>query len=374
MKFGSTVTGIYNFSVLLVIWALIIYENGLPNNPPKHLDLEVDWQRMAKSEAVFYFKNPDTLLTHQMHILRDQNDLSILYYANIQTPVCIDGLCKPLHIEMYWNLVGQYVGYGVYPEEGLSKFDHEVFEPEDYLKLHQLLLNPHSILDRRELSDLYDIGKARKKQITFKGKEVDGISGATKKEVKATVVEGALYSCYTLWHLAYGDAAEKIKNHLPLIRSDSLANYFLQSGYEAYQMDALKQLSQNDFLEKTNLLVPILRNGQPLIRAYILKKMPNPLFGHPLIVAELYQNFSALDFNSRTLLIKHLPFSGPNAAIALSKQLPVMSKNQLNIFLEHLEGHQKFQLESVMNNLRKYAEDKNFIYSYLVQRFLEKIK
>lgn len=374
MKFGSKVTGIYNFSVLLVIWALIIYKNGLPNNPPKHLGLEVDWQRMAKSEAVFLFKNPDTLLTHQMHLLRDQNDLPLLYYANIQTPVCIDGLCKPLHIEMYWDLVGQYVGYGVYPEEGLTKFDHEVFEPGDYLKLHQLLLNPHSILDRRKVSDLYDIGKERKKQITFKGKEVDGISGATKKEVKTTVVEGALYSCYTLWHLAYGNAAEKIKNHLPAIRSDSLANYFLQSGYEAYQMDALKQLSLTDFQEKIDLLIPILKNGKPLIRAYILKKLPKPLFGHPLFVAEVYQNFSDLDFNSRTLLINHLQYSKPDVAIALSKQLTIMSENQLNTFLKQLESHQKFQMESVMNNLRKYAEDKNFTYSYLVQQFLETTK
>ena len=367
MKFGIIVC-------LLLGWtSLFLFRNKLPNNPPKYLELKVDWKEVYNSEKVFEFKNPDTLIEHQIHLLSDSNELPLFYYSNIQTPVCIDALCKPLYIELYWDLVGQYVGYGVYPEQLLSKFDHEVFEQQDYLKLHQLLLNAHSILERRKLTDLYDIGKTREKQITFKGKEVDGVSGATKKEVKSTVVEGALYSCYTLWHLAYGEAASKIKQQLPSIYSDSLAASFLQSDYEAYQMYALKQLSGAAFEENIAHLIPILENGKPLTRAYILKKMPKSLFGHALIVNKLYKSFSELDFNSKTLLLKNLSFSNQTAFTFLSQQLSAMSKNQLKTFLSQLENHKAFQTETILKNLENYAAE-NYTYSHLVNRFLDQAK
>ena len=348
------------------------YQSRLPLNPPKHLDIEVDWRRIAKSDTAFVFTNSDTLIEHEMWLLRDTQSNPLLYYSDIQTPVCIDGLCKPVYIELYWDLVGQYVGYGVYESQLLTKFDHETFKEVDYLKLHELLLNPHSIMDRKSVTDLYDVGKEREKAITFKGVEVDGISGATKKEIKNSIVEGALYSCYTLWHLAYKDGAKKIGQKLPEIYTDSLANQFLQSNRPAYQQYALKQLSDADFQEKIPFIVPILKNGNPLTRAYILKKLPKPLFSNPLVIKELYQYFSAFDLNAKTILVNNLVYSRPIAAEFLSSQLKAFSKNQLKQFLQHLKNKPSFQTEIVIQHLKKYTSNKDATYGYLVKEFFPK--
>lgn len=345
----------------------------LPNNVPKHLAIEMDWKSLHSSQVVFTFRNPDTLISHEMYLLKNEYNLPILYYADIQTPVCIDGLCKPLYIELYWDLTGQYVGYGEYTEQRLSKYDHDFFEEKNYLKLHELLSNSHSILGKRKKTDLYNIQQTRTEKIKFNGKEVDGVTGATIKEVKNDIVAGALYSCYTLWHLAYGEAVARIKDQLPLIYSDSLEASFLTSNWENYQIYAVKQLPPSKFEENIKELVSILQKAKPLTRAYIFKKMPKELFGHPVMETRLYAHFSTLDFNSKTLLLKGLSYSNTSVAMELSKQVGSLSKNQLQTYLNQLKDHPALLSGSLVQQLRNLSQDSNFAYSYLLKDFLENL-
>lgn len=344
--------------------------DSTPNNVPKHLILDVDWESIATSEEVFQFQNRDTLVTHTMNLLRNDDGLPLLYYADILTPVCIDGICKPVYVEMYWDLFGQYAGYGEYPDKILSKFDHDDFEKDDYDKLHGLLNDANSILGRRRLSQLYDISQEREIMIKFKGQEVDGVSGATKKEIKTAIVEGALYSCYTLWHLSYGEAAEKIKENLPKIYNNALANHFLNSGHDAYHMYGMENLAKEDFHDRVPELTQVLKNSKPVTRKYTLKKMPKELYNESMIVDQLYGNISDLDFNARTLLIKNLKYSNEKAANALSTQMDVMSKNQLKSFLNSVSEIPDFQSPIVLSNLKKSTTEKSFAYAFMVKEFL----
>jgi len=356
--------------LVLITSSFLPDANNLPHNLPRHLDLPLNWKEITKSDFAFIFDNPDTLLKHEMFLLKNEQASPLLYYSEIQTPVCIDGVCKPVYIEMYWDLVGKYVGYGIFPAHLLTKFDHEAFTSTDYLKLHNLLLDPHSILDRRSLSDLYEPQKKREKTITFNGEEIDGISGATKKEIKNSIVAGALYSCYTLWQLAQTKATQKINVHLSHIYNDTLENHFLQSNRVAYQMYALKQLSSTDYSKKKAMILAVLKKGNPLTRAYILKKTPKSLFRHPLFIQQIFGNFSDLDLNTKTLLVRNLTFSSPEAARQISSQINQLSTNQLKQFLEILENHPLFNTKSVKENLKKYAVDKQSAYFYLINTFL----
>ena len=108
-------------------------------------------------ESTFFFDNPEMNIEHEMVLIFDADSLPLYYYSDIQTPVCIDNICKPLYIELYWDLLGNYLGYGEYKNHLLSKYDHETFDTADYLKLHKLLSNPHSKIEQRKISDLYDL-------------------------------------------------------------------------------------------------------------------------------------------------------------------------------------------------------------------------
>ncbi len=355
----------------LVFIALLIigHHTQRVTEAPLFFNLGNELEEVATSKTVFDFPNLDTTIRHEVDLLSDAHGQPLLFFSDIQTPVCIDGLCKPMYIQIYWNLLGSYAGYQAIETELLTKYDHEPFEEADYKKLHQLLSNPHSILDRKKMSDLYDDQATAEKQITYDGVEVDAVSGATKKEIKESVIEGALFSCYTIWHLVHGVVKEKIATHLDSIYSGELASSFLFSDYSDYQLHALKRLDNDGFQKNLNQISKIFQSAKPLTRTYILKKMPDDSWQNINFVQEFFRFFSSIDINSRTLLISKIPKSHPNAAILLSEQVAKMSRNQLRNYLSHLNPENID--EAIKDNFRKIIVQKSYQYSYLLETFLE---
>jgi hypothetical protein len=347
-------------------------DSFLLHEPKFHL-LEKEWQEIDQKEMVFEF-GQDSLVLHQMHLMKNKDNLPLMYFAAVLTPVCIDGLCKPLFIELYWDLLGAYIGFAVNPKEPLTKFDHELFTSENYQKLDALLLDPHSVLERKTMDDLQDKSLQSDKQITFKGKEVDAVSGATKKEIKASVVEGALYSCYTLWHLVHGAAALKIKENIHQIYTNTLADYFLNAPYEDYQFYALKQFQTGQFNQYKKDINSIFKKGKPLLRSYILKKMPDELWQDSLFTKELFADFFLLDFNSKTLLIKNLSKTNSQLICLLSNQISGLSKNQLKKYLDFLQNNLSYWNLEMETNFKKVIDEGIYTYSYLLNEFLENNK
>ncbi len=333
-----------------------------------------EYMRVDHAEEVLTFSGKDSLLSHTIELLYDETGSPLLFFSDILTPVCIDNICKPMAVNVYWNLVGAYAGYGIYPEDPLTKFDHDLFEEADYAKLHELLLNPHSILERRKLSDLFD-PEARPpdaERVTYKGQEVDAVSGATKKEIKESVVEGALYSCFTLWHLVHGDGVGKMSDYLEGIYSPELADYFLRSGYADYQMYAIKRLAEDDWERYLDRILFLFGEASPLTRRYILKKLPDKLWREDEVTQGLYGAFSSLDNNSKTLLVEQLALADPAAAGLLAPAATSMTRNQLRAYLAFLQGHpRQANVPSVREDLAKAAAEEDYAYGYLITAFLE---
>lgn len=359
--------------IFINIFSSVLLSQGIfPKNHPLHLSTSINRTDSLDSEQVFCFQSLDSLIKHELYLLKSKDGLPKLYYADIYTPVCIDELCKPIHIEIYWDLLGRYAGFGIYPENVLTKFDHDEFESQDYVKLHQLLLDDNSVLKRRKLSDLYDANLERDRTIKFKNVEVDAISGATRKEVKNSIVDGALYTCYTLYNIIYGKAADKIRQRLPKIYSESLAQHFLQSENEYYNRYAIRSLQKGLFADNLSSLITIFKKASPLMRSYILKKMPKELFLDSRVVNEIFHSFSELDNNSKTLLIHNLKYSSSEAALLLSSLISHMSKNQLIKYLAYVENIEGQNVEKIICQLQIYSERENNTNTYFVKQFLEK--
>ena len=146
----AVVLGTFFFCAFLFSLA----EGGKPK--PLFFEMGEEYRKVAQEQEVFLFRGKDSLPEHQMLLLSDSAGNPLLFYADIYTPVCIDNICKPVQIEVYWDLLGEYVGFALQKDQPLTKFDHEEFDSSDYLKLHQLLLNKKSILRDKKLSDFYE--------------------------------------------------------------------------------------------------------------------------------------------------------------------------------------------------------------------------
>ncbi len=361
------------FIVILYVFMGFQNQKNLDYNP-MFFSMNDEWKEITKDEPVFQFvvKSLDTLydskIKHQVRLLSNYKGEPRLFFSEIETSVCADGECKLANIKVYWNLLGNYVGFGIHPELPLTKYEHDHFEREDYAKLHQLLLDDNSILKRRKMSDLID--KVPVSALNIYSKDIDGVSGATKTEIKESVVKGGLYSCYTLWHIVHGDVQQKIKRYLQKINSKELNQYFLQAPYKNYQLHALKQLSKTAFKENSIQIINIFKNTDALTKVYILKKIPDDVLFDKTTTNQFYKEFKLLDINSRTLLINKLKSANPDAIEILSKYIESMTRNQLKNYLKYLSNNPKLMSSSCKSRLRKSSKNKRFTYSYLIKEFL----
>lgn len=345
--------------------------NQLAKNPPLYTAMPKEYTRVATEQIAFELPGKDSL-KHPVYLLSDEKKQPLLYAADITTPVCIDGLCKPMYLTLYWSLIGDYVGYGVFQDNLLTKFDHEPFDTADYHKFHQLLLNKHSILELKTMEDLFDANiQAKKEKITFQGKEVDAVSGATKAEITESVVKGALYSCFTAWHLAHGAVKESIANHFLSIYSPVMAQAFLRSEYEDYQFFALKQMDTLAFAKNMPQVQEIFRASSPMTRLYILKKLPKETWKTEQGALPFFQTFASTDINTRTSLLNNLKYAPEKVTEILAKDLTKMSKNQLTLFLKHLAEHKNRLSKSVKAELETAAKNTLFTDRYVVEAFLK---
>lgn len=352
---------------------VLLYSSSieLAKNAPLHMAMPQEYARVVHEKMVFTLAGTDSLLKHQVWLLSDAQQRPLLYSADVITPVCIDGLCKPMYITLYWNLVGNYVGYGVFPDNLLTKFDHEAFTPADYAKLHTLLLDQHSILERKTMEDLFDQSIAAVEKITFKGKEVDAVSGATRTEIKESVVEGALYSCFTAWHLAHGNIKEQIEQHLLSYYDPAQAESFLKSPAEDYQLFALKQLNSTTLVHQLSQVQEVFKHTSPGNRLYILKKLPRDLWKDEKVSQSFFQTFASVDINTRTLLLNNLKYAHPSVVNILAEDLEKMSKNQLSTFLNYLAENRQYLNGQVKTKLTQSAQNKSFTENYVIESFLK---
>lgn len=175
-------------------------------------------------------------LTYTLKLAMDDSGQPQYFFRNIFTPVCYTNECKPVHINFYWDLLGNYERFDLPENKVLTKVDHDEFKLEDYEKLQDILAQPNSIFADLEMEDLITKGTDNLTD------SVDAKAGATLKTIKNQVIDGAVYTCYTLWKIAYGTAVPEMKKIIGTYRSDALLHQFLSSNNFHYQYWAMEKV------------------------------------------------------------------------------------------------------------------------------------
>ncbi|SIS48949.1 hypothetical protein SAMN05421766_102336 [Zobellia uliginosa] len=306
----------------------------------------------------------DSVGAQKINILRNKDRAPVLYSSNIVTPVCADGDCKLMHITLYWTLLGDYAGFDRSVEEPLTKHDHDEFLFTDYWKLHELLQDHNSILKRRAIDELV----TKPKPSTIEG--VDALSGATVKEVKESVVSGALYSCYVAWHLVHGKIKEELKAYTLGQQNEDMLLRMLNSAHTNYQMYALENLDQGQYKANFPRISELFKSGIPLVRSFIIKNMADMFVQSPSTMQPFWDALPHIDINTRSLLLQHIDTASEATVTAISTQLGVLTKNQLLKFLSHLENKKSLSAK-ILENLRRFAASSKEKNAYIVVQFLE---
>ena len=210
-------------------------------------------------------------IRYEIWIVSGQNNQPDHYFGEIFTPVCYSRTCLPVFINFRWDLLGNYVTYELSKGKKLTKSDHLEFDEKEYEKLQEILSNENSILKNYKADQLVSSTESANPT------GVDAVTGATIKSIQREVISGAVYSCYTLWHIAHGDISAKLKQHTERrFSNDDLFIRFLNSSNYRYQYWAIDKTLIAGQIIDGKFKMPLLNilNGENVFVAnYLLKEL-----------------------------------------------------------------------------------------------------
>ena len=337
---------------------------------PKQKSDESNFQK----ESIFKVETDS--IRYEIWLVSDPGNQPDHYYGEIFTPVCYSRTCYPVFINYRWDLLGNYEKYELSEGRVLTKSDHAEFDKKEYEKLEEILSNENSILKNYRADQLVTSTE------TINPTGVDAVTGATIKSIQREVISGAVYSCYTLWHIAHGDISEKLKQHTEnLLTSDSLLIQFLQSSNHHYQYWAIDntliggQIKEGKFKEP---MLDILDGENVFAANYLLKVLSPEVFNekdeqqrlmesflngsYPLQVSIL-KKLSQIEVNPGTssVLVKHLPETGDEqkklifGLLAEEKNLDPNSQKILIEFL--LQPKWEMEVLGILKNQKKLSPE-----------------
>lgn len=241
--------------------------------------------------------------SYNLKLSYDEAGVPQYFFRDIFTPVCLDDVCKPVRINLYWDLLGNYLKFEVPINEPLTKLNHQKFAPEDYGKLQQILANKNSLLKDFKMEELVDPASQNLSD------SVDAVTGATKKTIKNEIIDGALYTCYTLWHLANGDVVKEIEKITSKNMNEQLLHQFLKSKNYNYRYWAMDQVIDTAGIIKptfSSAVMSIMRGKNIFTARYALKKMNVDSFSDSDMQEWLWQTYLNAPYMLQVDLLKKM--------------------------------------------------------------------
>lgn len=247
-----------------------------------------------------FVENINDSIRAQVKLKYDPAGLPESYFCHVNTPVCEEGLCKLMIIDVYWDVLGNFLKYELPPHEPLTKFDHLPFTEADHVQLKKILSDRASILRDYPVRDLVDQRVVRKSDV------VDAVSAATRAEVKDAIVSGAVYSTYVLWHIVNGPIADRIAAYTKPMFTEKLLDKMFQSGNLHYQYFALHAYPLKDSLKYLPGVIRLVKEGVSYVPYFAIEKIPVSVWTIDKYQVELLAHFANADFELQNAFLNKI--------------------------------------------------------------------
>lgn len=237
------------------------------------------------------------------------------YRAHVLSPVCEDGKCYEAELDFFWDRLGHFTHFEIDPAKPLTKLDHVPFSTDDYRKLDSILLTQSPSFIHLRRSEL----------VVDPGKDLDGVTGATVKAIKKDMVPGAIYTCYTLWHIANGGITFKIQEYTRQQLQPALIEKMLDAADAREHAFLLEHLDRPYFSQFLEPLLQLADRYDAFFAARLGDQLPEELFTKPEVQQFFRQHFTRLDYLAQRNWMAKLEASGslePATAQFLIDQIP----------------------------------------------------
>jgi hypothetical protein len=284
--------------VLYSLWPLILWVSWFSPDDIYYQSGVLEAKHFVSMDREFTIYD-DEGLPAQITGLFDE-DGTPFWKRRLKTGVCLTGECKSIDIAIYWKLDGDYFGLEVYGEH-LTKTDHSDFSISDYQKLEAILHEDWPNLREYALHEIVEEPG---------GEEVDGVSGATIKEVMDESVPDAVYTTYTIWHLAHEGEKEQLSRlTLEILQDEMIMERVLSPEHPDHKRFLLREINANRL--KTTLVldkwvIGNLTSDDKSTKDLAFRSLRNLDLNEGSIQDELTMIYNASSKEDKILLLSHL--------------------------------------------------------------------
>jgi len=286
------------------------------------------------------------------------------YFRKIHTGVCFDNKCRELDIIVYWNITGRYLGFEMPEGEFLSKTEHEPFIDEEYLRLNELLADNSLPLGGISFDKLIKASESETGAL-------DGVSGATSKEVSEMVVKGAAYTTYKLWNIVHGPTMELITHLTEKQLTPELIVLILQSPDRSDWLWALNKIDPWVQLHSdlSSALLEII-SGDDDFLAYSAMNAIDPVhLGSGDFQSGLFSKYGEVNHSIKKMILEKFmkaPYLSEDIVTYSRGLLDQLNGQQLGDFLKVYTIHSVNDLETcraiapILGNENRYISQKAY--------------
>ncbi len=354
---------------LFILFILFLFQN---KNVPEPDDI-VRMNKPSVSGAIekvipHIIEFNDTIPGDTLFEYDSADKFPVMFSRKIVTGVCIKGECRPVVLDLFWDCTGRYLGFRLPDGEFLSKTEHVKFSNDEYDRLHGILGNRQSALATYTYIDL-----VTETDTTKNG--VDAVTSATMKALLDYIVEGAVYTTYTLWQIVYGQTKREVEN----ITVEKLTS---KSTFEILNSEIPedKIWILNHFPPSMNFTPALLDKLMEYISgkdAYLAERALNALPSAQLSdsiqqqLSEIFETTGQIQKRYILQKLNEVQFLDKVAAIHISAEL---SKLNTSLVLQVLELLSVKNIDDVQvsDNVAALLEHSNRYISELAFHFLEK--
>ncbi|VGO13622.1 hypothetical protein PDESU_02179 [Pontiella desulfatans] len=332
---------------------------------------------------------------HSLSQALDERGYPVGYSMEVDSVVCLDGLCKVVRVMMDWDALGGFRGYFVADGSVLEKAlvpDRNAatkkmawtglpggipserdqawaaFTEEDHAKLHRILRDRSSVLRTQRISEL--TGYRDKSR-------VDGMSGATPLTLREAVVEGAALSSYHLWHWANGGVGEAAMELTHQNCSAELLESFLARDDPRFILFALEHLQRHQLFAPSfvSQVIDVMSGGDQVHIDAGLAYLRSALPDSDAFYEKLARLFKQSDGETRIYLLGLLGAELTISGAQLDKFSEGLTETdtyyELHLFLNLIEKHQHVS-EPLLMEVSRFLENENFFIARRAYWYLEK--
>jgi len=297
---------------------------------------------------------------HSILLALDKEGVPCYYFSELFTEVCHNKDCKPVRVNIYWDLRGNYLKYELPDSAVLTKMDHADFLRYDYEKLHRILSNKHSVLGEYALAGL--VSKQSGEVLT----NVDGVSGATITTVKNDVIEGAAFTCHTLWHLVHRHQQQFEQYFDEKLNADVLCILLKQNYLEHHHL-ALDRIGSTSVVDTClqDALWSIIESDNVFLAKRAFTSLPLDELNSARAQKSIWNRFSHLSYTLQSVVLERIKSGqlSEELLIKVAKIYPKASYEQCKNILIILERHESWSealydplLTIMANGLRQYRQ------------------